>query len=195
MATRVETDITVKKFGFVSDDVGQRFVFPHAETRDVVGSAGSISYGAKDLVLDGLEGRIDTLRWTAEAASIGGAWLRDAAGRVDMAVERIEMPSGLRLVRAERGVELVAPNVTLSEMKLTVRGPFGRQSETVPTPAPAPPSPGLRQEKLRFLDSLQGRIATTVKVVLDLPVIGNRSLDQQLKVPVAEGSLDYRPLQ
>jgi hypothetical protein len=198
MATRVETDITVKKFGFVADDVGQRFVFPRAETRDVAGSAGSISYGAKDLVVDGLEGRIDTLRWTAEAASIGGAWLRDAEGRVNMAVERIEMPNGLRLVRAERGVELVAPNVTLSEMKLTVKGPFGRSREAAPTAAPATPPPvsrELRQEKLRFLDSLQGRIATTVKVVLDLPVIGNRSLDQTLNVPITEGSLDYRALE
>jgi hypothetical protein len=202
MTTRVETDITVKKFGFVSDDVGQRFVFPRAETRDVAGAAGAIRYGAKDLVVDGLEGRIDTLRWTAEAASIGGAWLRDAAGRVDMAVERIEMPNGLRLVRAERGVEIVAPHVTLSEMKLTVKGPFGRSREDAPTPpappplASPPPAPReLRQPKLRFLDSLQGRIATTVKVVLDLPVIGHRSLDQQLNVPIAEGSLDYRALE
>ena len=201
MTTRVETDIAVKKFGFVSDEVGQRFVFPRAETRDVAGSAGTIGYGAKELVVDGLEGRIDTLRWTAEAASIGGAWLRDAAGQVEMAVERIEMPDGLRLVRAERGVEIVAPHVTLSEMKLTLKGPFGRgreDSPTVPAPPPTTPPPmshELRQEKLRFFDSLQGRIATTVKVVLDLPVIGHRSLDQPLKVPIAEGSLDYRALE
>jgi hypothetical protein len=35
----------------------------------------------------------------------------------------------------------------------------------------------------------------TIKVVLDLPVIGNRSLDQALNVPVSEGSLDYRALE
>jgi hypothetical protein len=34
-----------------------------------------------------------------------------------------------------------------------------------------------------------------VKVVLDLPVIGNRSLDQELKVPIQEGSLDFRALE
>src|SRR5207237_447741 len=32
-------------------------------------------------------------------------------------------------------------------------------------------------------------------VVLDLPVVGNRSLDQDLKVPIQEGSLDFRALE
>ncbi|HMG57343.1 MAG TPA: hypothetical protein VK601_27780, partial [Kofleriaceae bacterium] len=143
------------------------------------------------------EGRLDTLRWTAEAASIGSAWLRDEAGRFDVQVERSEMPRGLRLVRADRGVELVAPYISLSEMKLTVRGPFGPPAlEPGAAPAPPrPPEPGLRQSRLRFLDSLSGRIYLTVKVVLDLPVIGNRSLDQELRVPIQEGSLDYRALE
>ena len=35
----------------------------------------------------------------------------------------------------------------------------------------------------------------TVKVVLDLPVIKKRTLDQQLKVPIHEGSLDFRALE
>jgi hypothetical protein len=193
MAQRVETDITVQRFGFVSDEIGRRLRFPRAETRDIEGAAGSVGYGAKDCVLDDLEGRLDTLRWTAEAASVGGAWLRDDKGRFDIAVERLEMPRGLRLVRADRGVEIVAPHVSLSEMKLTVKGPFGRGSAT---PASAQPAdPGLRQSKLRFLDSLSGRIGITVKVVLDLPVIGNRTLDQALKVPIKEGRLNFRALE
>jgi len=195
MAQRVETDITVQRFGFFSDDVGLRLRFPRAESHQLEGTAGSVSYGAKDCVLDDLEGRLDTLRWTAEAASIGSAWLRDAAGRFDMSVDRLEMPRGLRLVRADRGVEIVAPYVSLSDMKLTVRGPFGKSGDKPATPATRPPEPGLRQAKLRFLDSLSGRIHITVKVVLDLPVIGNRSLDQELKVPIQEGSLDFRALE
>jgi hypothetical protein len=159
----------------------------------IEGSTGSVGYGARDCVLDDLEGRLDTLRWTAEAASIGGAWLRDQAGRFDISVERLEMPRGLRLVRADRGVEIVAPYVSLSEMKLTVKGPFSKPATQARSPAP--PEPGLRQDKLRFLDSLSGRIYLTVKVVLDLPVIGDRTLDQELKVPIQEGSLDYRALE
>jgi hypothetical protein len=197
MAQRVETDITVQRFGFLSDEGGKRLRFPRAESHQIEGSSGSVAYGARDCVLDDLEGRLDTLRWTADAASIGSAWLRDDAGRFDMAVERLEMPRGLRLVRADRGVELVAPYVSLSEMKLTVRGPFGRSAATGdrPAPAPRPSDPGLRQSRLRFLDSLSGRIYFTVKVVLDLPVIGNRSLDQELRLPIQEGSLDYRALE
>jgi hypothetical protein len=196
MAQRVETDITAQRFGFFSDDAGRRLRFPRAELQLIEGSTGSVGYGAKDCVLDDLEGRLDTLRWTAEAASIGNAWLRDQAGRFDMAVERLEFPRGLRLVRADRGVEIVAPYVSLSEMKLTVRGPFGQGGKmTEPGDKPAPPAPGLRQGKLRFLDSLSGRIYITVKVVLDLPVIGDRTLDQELKVPIQEGSLDYRALE
>jgi hypothetical protein len=224
MAQRVETDITVQRFGFLSDEVGRRLRFPRAETHEIEGSAGSVAYGAKDCVLDDLEGRLDTLRWTAEAASIGTAWLRDDKGRFDIAVDRIEMPRGLRLVRADRGVEIVAPYVSLSDMKLTVRGPFGQTAASAQPAAPsagpigrleaepanrrpsgatdpalrafpAATNPALRQAKLRFLDSLSGRLYLTVKVVLDLPVIGNRTLDQDLKLPIQEGSLDFRALE
>ena len=205
MAQRIETDITVQRFGFLSDDAGLRLRFPRAETHQIEGFTGAVGYGAKDCVLDELEGRLDTLRWTAEAASVGSAWLRDDKGRFDIAVDRVEMPRGLRLVRADRGVEIVAPYVSLSDMKLIVRGPFGQAGLPTVEPAPAgpPPAPppglarppaGLRQAKLRFLDSLSGRLEVTVKVVLDLPVIGNRSLDQELKVPIQEGSLDFRAL-
>jgi hypothetical protein len=195
MGQRVETDITVQRFGFFSDEAGSRLRFPRAETHDIEGGSGSVAYGAKDCVLDDLEGRLDTLRWTAEAASIGGSWLRDDKGRFEIAVDRVEMPRGLRLVRADRGVEIVAPYVSLSDMKLTVRGPFSSSPKPPARPAPPAPAAGLRQDKLRFLDSLSGRIFITVKVVLDLPVIGNRSLDQQLKVPIQEGSLDFRKLE
>jgi len=194
MAQRVETDITVQRFGFLSDDGGRRLQFPRAESHHVEGAAGTVRYGARDCVLDDLEGRLDTLRWTADAASIGGAWLRDTAGRFEISVDRLEMPRGLRLVRADRGVEIVAPYVSLSDMRLTVRGPFGRTADP-PTTAMPSPAPASRQARLRFLDSLSGRLYVTVKVVLDLPVIGNRSLDQELRVPIQEGSLDFRALE
>lgn len=194
MGQRVETDITVQRFGFLSDDDGRRLRFPRAEARQVDGASGSIAYGARDCVFDDLEGRLDTLRWSADAASVGAAWLRDEAGRIDLQVERSEFPRGLRLVRADHGVEIVAPHASLSEARFTVHGPFGRAADGEPAPE-APPDPGLRQSRLRFLDSLSGRIYLTVKVVLDLPVIGHRSLDQELRVPIQEGSLDYRALE
>jgi hypothetical protein len=196
MAHRVETDISVQRFGFTSDDDGKRLTFPRVESKRIEGRAGGVTYGAQDCVFDGLEGRLDNLRWTADAASLGEARFKDDNGRFDMAVDRIEMAHGLMLTRAEGGYEIVSPHVTFSEMQLTVRGPFGKAAADRPAPpSPQPPQPQpLRQDRLRFLDSLTGRIYLTVKVVLDLPVIGKRTLDQALKIPVQEGSLDFRAL-
>lgn len=199
MGHRVESDITVQRFGFLMDENGRRLRFPRAEAHQIEGWSGTVGYGARDCAFDDLEGRLDTLRWSADAASVGSAWLRDEAGRINLQCERSEMPRGLRLVRADHGVEIMAPYVSLSEMKLTVHGPFGAAAPHGHRPAHAgaaapAPEPGLRQSRLRFLDSLSGRIYLTVKVVLDLPVIGNRSLDQELRVPIQEGSLDYRAL-
>ncbi|MBX3161902.1 MAG: hypothetical protein KF773_38430 [Deltaproteobacteria bacterium] len=193
MGTNVETDITVQRFGYTADTNGRRLTFPRVETHDTQGRSGTVAYGAADLLFDGLEGRLDTLRWTAETMSLGGAWLRDDAGRFDIAVQRIEMPREVRLVRADRGVELVTPHMSLQEMRLVVKGPFGRAA-AAPAPDAAPPTRHLRQEGLRFLDSLSGRFYLTVKVVLDLPVLGVRTLDQALKVPVQEGAIDFRAL-
>src|SRR3954465_15765599 len=179
MGTRVETDISAPRFGFVGDDDGKRLVFPSTEAHHVEGRSGATSYGAADALFEGLEGRLDTLRWTADTASFGGAWIRDDAGRFDIGVERVEMSNGIMLTRAQSGVELVAPHVSFSEMRLSIAGPFGRSGGEKP-PGPTG-EPQLRQDKLDFLNSLSGRIYLTVKVVLDLPVIGKRTLDQDLK--------------
>jgi len=196
MAHRIETDISVQRFAFVGDETGRRLQFPRAQTQDVSGRSGSTAYGVRELLFEGLEGRLDTLRWTAESASFGGAWIRDDAGRFDIGVDRIEMPDGIRLTRASSGVELLAPQISFHEMRFTITGPFGRSSREAPAPAaPADEPAPLRQDKLRFLDSLSGRIYLTVKVVLDLPVLGKRTLDQQLKVAIQEGSLDFRELE
>lgn len=194
MAQRVESDISVQRFAYVGDDSGRRLRFPRAEAQQIGGAAGGTKYGARECVFDDLEGRLDTLRWNAEAASIGSAWLRDDEGRFDITVERVELPRGVRLVRADHGVELMSPYVSLQDMRLILKGPFGRAAG-MPAAARRPhPDRGLLQSRLRFLDSLSGHHDVTVKVVLDLPVIGHRSLDQELKIPIQDGSLDFRAL-
>ncbi len=194
MAANVDADLSVKRFRFEQDDKGRRLIFPQGITRDISGRAGTMNFGAAEAMLDGLEGRLNTIRWTADSASFGGAWLKDDAGRIEMSCERIEMSRGAMLTRADAGVEIVAPHVSLQEVKITVKGPFER-SHPAPTPAqPAAPK-ALRQESLRFLDSLSGKLDFTVKVKLDLPVIGERTLDQSLKIPVNEGSLNYSKLE
>jgi hypothetical protein len=186
---RIDGDVEVQRFGFVSDEAGRRLVFPQAHIQRLEGRAQATTYGARDAAFELLEGRWAPLRWEAGSASVGGAWLRDAAGRLEVAIERAELPRGVRLARADRGIELLSPHVSFTEVRLTLRGPFMQRREPE-----APPATGLRQERLRFLESLSGRIYLTLKVALDLPVLGVRSLDQQLRVPIQEGSLDYRAL-
>lgn len=195
MANRVETDINVQRFAFEMDDKGKRLVFPRTSTEDIQGRSGSVAYGVRDALFEGLEGRLDTLRWTTDTASFGSAWIRDDSGRFEIFCDRVELPDGILLTRAESGVELIAPKISFQEMRLSVNGPFS-STRTTPRPPPEPGEPPtLRQDRLRFLDSLSGRIYLTVKVVLDLPVIGKRTLDQELKVPIQEGSLDFRALE
>ena len=90
------------------------------------------------------------------------AWLRDDAGRFDIAVDRVELPRGLRLVRADRGVEIVAPLRLAVGHEAHRAGPVRQAAQAAQAgaapPPPRPPDPGLRQAKLRFLDSLSGRI-------------------------------------
>ena len=54
--------------------------------------------------------------------------------------------------------------------------------------------PALRQERLRFLDAVQGALGFRLKVALDLPVLGKRTLDQAVKVDIVDGAFDYRAL-
>jgi hypothetical protein len=198
MPTKVGADIEVQQFAFVGDEAGRRLVFPHAQTHKVEGKSGSAAYGAADCTFEKLEGQLGILRWEAESASIGTAWLKSDTGRYSITADRVEMPHGLRLVRAADiaaggRLELVSPHVSFSELRVDINGPFGRSKPAEAQAAPK--SPTRRQEKLRFLDSLTGRIYLTLKVQLDLPVLGIRTLDQQLRVPIQEGSLDFRALE
>jgi hypothetical protein len=207
MPTRVGADIEVQQFGYAGDEKGKRLLFPHAQTHKVEGQSGTAQYGAAECSFEKLEGQLGAVRWEAESASIGGAWLKSTTGRYNITADRIEMPHGLRLVRAADiaaggRMELVSPHVSFSELRVDIEGPFTRAEPPPPMPAstmltgPLPQlSPTRRQEKLLFLDSLTGRIYLTIKVQLDLPVLGVRTLDQQLRVPIQEGSLDFRALE
>lgn len=194
---KVEADIEVKSFGYDGDGNGSRLLFPNAKSQTINGRSGSTAYGAAECVFDKLEGRLDTLRWKADAATAMGVFLRDDTSRFDVLIERADFPAGVLLTRAvDYGIELLASNVTFHDLKLTLNGPFGRKTDDAPPQPPPPPKEFVpdRQERLRFLDSLSGRLSTTLKVQLDLPVIGVRTLDQALRIPIQEGSLDYRAL-
>lgn len=269
MSQKIDADVAVRRMGFVSDTGSRRLVFPHATAQNIDGRSGAYGYGAKDLVFDGLEGRLDSVRWHAEAASLGEAWLRDDPGNLELSIQRVELPRGIMLVRAESGVEIVAPHASLADMTITMHIPPARnpadsaaqaaqaqaaqaqaapatqaaqaaqatqapangaapaarpaasggpaaavaaQAQALPnTPvsrqmqavAPGPvtrqmaapvPPPALRQERWHMLDGVAGKINLTIKAKLDLPVLGTRSLDQALRIPMTDGRIDYRAL-
>lgn len=216
MSQKIDADVAIRRMGFVSDTGSRRLVFPHATAQNIDGRSGVYGYGAKDLVFDGLEGRLDSVRWHAEAASLGEAWLRDDPGNLEMSIQRIELPRGIMLVRAESGVEIVAPHASLADMTITMHIPPNRNpaEPAAGTPSPAspsaappsppvsrqmpavapPPPPGLRQERWHMLDGVAGKINLTIKAKLDLPVLGTRTLDQALRVPITDGHIDYRAL-
>jgi hypothetical protein len=204
MAVRIDADLNVQRFGFAMDDSTTRLLFPHAEMHKLSGTAGDLSYNIADCAFDELSGRLDTLRWHADAASLGGVVLATALSDFQLRIARAEFPRGVLLVRAASGVELLAPHVSLADVELSYRGPFSR-----PSAAPVAPNweatalaavtdplspPPLRQERLQFLDGLTGHVALTLQVKLDLPLIGNRTLDQELNIAIKDGSIDFRAL-
>ena len=195
MPSQLSADLRVDRFGIVIDETNRRLDFPRAEADGVEGKSGNLRYGARELVFDRLRARLDRMHWSAEAASAGPVWLRDDAGRVELTVERIEMPRGVMIARAAgHGVEILAQHASLTDLRLRVPdlGAFERQASTAIARAREVP---LRQSKLHFLDAVNGQIDFTIHVELELPVIGMRTLDQQLRIPIVDGSFDFRALE
>lgn len=196
---KLEADLRVGAFGMLIDGTTRRLDFPRGEMDGLRGTAGSLTYGARELVMDRLHTRLDRTHWAAEACSAGDVFLKTIDGSLAMEIDRVEMSRGVQITRAaEGGIELIAPHVSLQDVKLTIpsfENLRGAKAATVAAEAlrKAAEVP-LRQDKLRFLDSLAGEISVRIKVVLDLPVLGTRTLDQALKIPIKDGSLDFRAL-
>jgi hypothetical protein len=208
VAQRLTANVRVQRFGVDFDTSKRRLELPHAELDDFTGQIGRVLYAAGDVHFEGLRAVLEHGQWQAASASAGAVTFREVDGRFDLSIGRIELPRGALATRAvAAGGELLAPHASLSDVTLKVRGPFRRQAAvpvavstaetqpmaTVPPPAPNPEAP-LRQERLRFLDGVSGEIKLTIKVKLDLPVVGSRSLDQKLVIPISEGALDFRAL-
>lgn len=202
---RAHGNIRVDGFGFTFSGPTRRLDFPRAEIEGLRGEAGNVEYGAGDVSFEGLAGRLKGVEWATETASAGRFWVRDKEGRYELHVARVEIPRGIRLTRsASGGVELMAPHASLADVKLHIpdlhalrRAPGPDDVERRPPPPPprdpAEPPP-LRQERLRFLDAINGTLAFTIKVVLDLPVIGSRTLDQTVRFEITDGTFDFKKL-
>lgn len=199
MAQRLEADLEVGAFGLTLDGPTRRLDFPRGEIDDLRGVAGEMQYGAREVTFDALHFRIDRGHWQAQNASAGEVFLRAAADAFMLTLTRLELPHGLAITRAAGGgVEIITPHASFNDVLLRIpdlsslRGskPAEAAAHALVKAADVP----LRAEKLRWLDSLTGEISMRVKVVLDLPLVGTRTLDQQLNIPIKDGSLDFRAL-
>lgn len=197
---RLEADLDVDGFGLVLDGPVRRLDFPRGHLDGLRGTAGSLRYGVGEIATEGLQLRLDRMHWQADAGSAGAAYLRGEDDTFSLDVARLELPRGFAISRsAEGGAELLAPHATLVDVKLALpelgRLRRSRASKVAVDALRRAADVPLRQERLRVLDSLTGELHVTVNVVLDLPVLGTRTLDQVLRIPIADGSLDFRALE
>jgi hypothetical protein len=225
-----QVDLRVDGFGLTVDGKALRLDFPHTQMDGFQGSSGSFTYDAREIVLDGLQARLDRMQWNAEAGSVGELRLRTGDGNVELTMHRLEFPRGLAITRAPYGVELLAPHVSIGDATFTIAdvsalrgaaaapppgasGAFAavgngeagdlsassdrRRATTVAEIEPEAGSnapPPLRQRYLRFLDVLAGQLELDLVVDIDLPVIGNRKATHHLRVPIQDGSVDFKEL-
>lgn len=192
---RATGNIKVDGFGVTIDGATRRLDFPHAGIDALRGEAGGIEYRAREVVFEALRASLQRVQWSTDAASAGDFVVRDKQGRFELKIARVELPHGVMLAQAAGGgVELVAAHASLADMRLKLPdlGAFHLPTSSDPPPQAPPP---LRQQRLRFLDAVNGELAFRLKVVLDLPVVGVRTLDQQVKVAIKDGAFDYRALE
>ncbi len=197
VAHRLSADFKVQRFALAHEPGQLRLDFPHAEIDAFAGEVGGLRYGLAEVIFEGLSAHLSQTRW--QAASATASKLQVTTDRVQLEVGRVDLPRGVMIVRGAHGVELVAPHASLSDVSVRLLGPFGGggggPDPAATGPIPVVPEPALRQSQLRFLDGVSGELALTLRAELDLPVLGKRTLDQKLRVPIRDGSFDFRALE
>jgi hypothetical protein len=205
MALRLAADLKVDAFGVTVDEETKRLDFTRAEADELKGSSGRLQYGVHELVLDHLYTLLDRMHWAADAGSAGQLWLRTEDGALEMTLDRVELPRGVIIARAAAGgIEIRAPNALHSDVKIVIPDLAALRGAPVEADAgdyAAGPTPDAaakqaqRRAALQFLDALTGEVSFTVRVQLDLPVLGVRTLEQSLRIPIKDGSIDFRALE
>ena len=200
MHVKLTGDVVVPHFELDVGGERNRIDFPHAKMDDmegVAGVTGAAKWHVDQLLTEGLFTWLGSTHWQASLAAISGARVGDLTSRFIASAATIEMPRGFLCTRGADGLELITPELTLAGIALRATGPFGGEGDEVTaqySSSIAAAIPTLRQKQLLFLDGVSGEIRVTIKVELDLPLLGTRTLDQKLVVPIKDGMLDFRAL-
>lgn len=201
MPTRVSADVEAKAFAIAAGDDGLYLDFPRLVTGPLTGQTGTapggLTWAVDGAEFEGLTARLRRGTWQASRGTLRRLTLRSADGRLVLEAAEVALPDGAQLSRGPDGLELMAPTARLRGLVLRSAGAVAAPATKVAVQDARTPSPGstdLRQGGLRFLDGLSGAIGLTVKVQLDLPVVGSRTLDQRLQIPIEEGCLNFRAL-
>jgi hypothetical protein len=192
--------------------LGERRIACDARARDLVidQSAVAGSVAAESLELGDLQSALGALlvRWSravfdrlrVDWQSDGGALFATAGGAVnglaltgpgvELEVARVELPGGLRT----SGRTVAIPELVIPELVITIAD----VSELLrrPAAAPAAAAPAVRKPvDLGFLDRLGGRVEVDLTIDISLPVIGSRRKTHHFRVPIADGTFNYRELE
>jgi hypothetical protein len=197
MTLRVSADVASSGFALSAADDGLYLEFPTFTHGPLTGNAGAVTWSLASGAFEGVSARLRRGTWRAKTGSLRQLMLRSGSGASLLEIDSIELPDGLQISRGHDGTELLAPTARLRGVRIKTQGGVAAPSTPIAVEDQAPATgagASLRQQQLRFLDGLHGTIGVTVKVQLDLPVLGVRSLDQRLDIAIKDGCLNFRDL-
>ena len=146
----------------------------------IEGTVGDATYRLEELSLDGLQTLLGRDRISAEAADAVGFAL--GTDNVRLSARRVSCPRGLIAV-GDR--ELVAPHVSFEDVRLVVDDLMAIQSQ----------ESDRQPMDWHFLDALEGQLDIDVAVDMTLPWIGRRRVTHYFRVPIQQGTIDYKRLE
>ncbi|MDB4934867.1 MAG: hypothetical protein JWP87_1839 [Labilithrix sp.] len=172
----------------------------HGARLSVRGAEGSLS--AARVELDGFSLRIGDV--SVEAESLAGesvqiAWGAAGFRLVAASIAGTSLGVTAKDVRIDaRGVAASALSVAEGCITLDALSADSAQTALVIASTSTSASATGVDEPLvdfRFLDALSGQLDVDVDVDVTVPIIGHRKATHRLRVPIAEGAIDYRALE
>lgn len=192
-------DIRITGLGVFTTDAGSPQVSRKVELKrleidSIEGKLGGFGYRAAGLALDGLETTLGRHQVRAESVDLTSVQAATDDGNVTLRIGRIGFPRGLMFTSHE---ELFAPHASIEDAELVIEdlGKLSRKKPESEEACAEPGQPGQRERlDLHFLDVLEGQLNIDLAVDMSLPWIGERCVTHYFRVPIENGTIDYKRL-